>query len=111
MHTIIIDNTKYSLNLEQALASGVAVKVPKMRKVNVRDIPNGTPLRWHDKLGKQYRNFVMLDNTMWTNGQAVCIDWDNPVSPYGDLTWFSSSTNLEFFDIKTQKWVSEVEDE
>ena len=98
--------TKYSLDIDKAIQLGVMTKIPKMRKIKACDIPKYALFRWaYTHIPNIYYNYVMIDSYLRDRGQIVSTE----TGGFGWIDFDDESIICEFFDIKKQKWIREIE--
>lgn len=95
------NNATYVLDTEKAIQLGVLTK--KKRKIHLSDIENGRIFRWHEGIGKCH-TYLMVDNRKDTSGQCIGLSKNDPYR-----TFFSDTEEFEILDVKTAKWVSEID--
>lgn len=100
----MIDGKNFTLNIDDALASGCLKLIPVMRPVKITDIPNGAIFRWRTEDDEVM--YVMLDNSIMKRGQ--CLGISSETNPY--KTWISlePSLDLSYWDVDNDRWISEV---
>lgn len=100
---IMIEHTPYELDFASAIALRVLTILPKKRPINITDIPNGGIFKWQPEYqdGKIY---LMLDKSLQSNGQCVCIDGTDSY-----LTFFTNGDNSVGLSLlKNNSWVTEI---
>lgn len=99
------DGRKYLINLEKATELGVITEKKNKRPLQIKDVPNGSIFaQGSNKEGR----FVMLNNKSRSTGQLV---WIIEGCYKGILDAFTTEPgDLSYYNPKTNKWISEIEE-
>lgn len=106
MITITHEGSNYVLDFDKAAKSGALKKVPKTRRIQAGDIPKYALFRWaYTNVQNVYYNYVMIDSHLKNIGQIVSTE----TGRFGWINFDDESIICEFFDVKKQKWIREIE--